>query len=114
MRENAVIPVAPFGLRSSVDVQASRGGDGRGIHQVGLLLQAFVQNAFDGGVADQFGLGFRNVAAVAQGNMLQRAFAGLRQERAQAFRQHDVGVQLEVFLVRNRGNVHRVLDDAVL
>ena len=90
-----------FGLARFVDAQPARGSDGRRVHQVRLLRQCLVQDRFDGGVADKLRLPFRNVSAVAQQNLFQRALTSLRQERAQALRQHDVRLQLEIFIVRH-------------
>jgi hypothetical protein len=79
-----------------VNAQATRRSNSGRIYEIRLFLQSLIQNAFNGAITDQLRLPFRNMTAVAKRNLLQSAFADLRQERTQPLRQHDVGLQLDV------------------
>ena len=54
------------------------------------------------------------MAAVAEYDFFNRAFAGLRQKRSQSFSQNDVGLQFKIFVVRDRRYIDGVLNDTML
>jgi hypothetical protein len=56
-----------------VDAKSAKIGQGRRIHQIGFFFERLVEDALDGGVANEFGLPLRNMAAVSQGNFFDRA-----------------------------------------
>ncbi len=68
--ENAVIVAGSFRLAFFSDAQPAGRSDSRRIHQIGFFLQALIQNAFDGGVADQFGFRLGNVSRIAHARFL--------------------------------------------
>ena len=96
-----------------VDAKPAKIGQGRRIHQVGFFLQRLVEDALDRRVTNQLRLPLGDMATVAQRNFFHRSFGNLRQKRSHTFRQHDVGLHLGVLFRRNRGNVHRILNDAM-
>src|SRR5206468_3363978 len=94
--------------------QAPRRSNRSRVHEVGFLLQSFIQNPHHRPIPDQLSFPFANVPAVAQRNFLQRSVAHLCEKRPQPFGQHHVRLELEVFIVRNRGNVDRILKHGVI
>ena len=97
------------------DADATLLGDRRRVHQVRPLMSMsdLVQRAGYGGVADECGLPLGDLAAVAEAHLFHAAFAGLRQEGAQALAEHDVRQHLLVLFFADRGHVDGVLDHAL-
>ncbi len=95
-----------------VHADAALLGDGGGVDAVHVFRA--LQQAFDGGVADEVGFGFGERAAIDEVNGLDAALAGLREERAETPGEIDEGRELHVLLVAERGKVDGVLHDAEL
>ena len=95
-----------------VDADAALLRDGGGVDAVHIFRA--LQQAFDGGVADEIGFGVGECAAVGEIDGLDAAFAGLREKRAEAAGEVDVGRELDVLLVAERRQVDGILHDAEL
>ena len=54
------------------------------------------------------------MTGVSDGDVLNPATADLCQKRSQPFSQHDVGLHLNVFVVRDRRHIHGILNYAML
>src|SRR5581483_1213897 len=65
-------------LARFVNRETLRLRDGSSVYQIGFFFQSLVQDAFDRGIANQFGLPLGDVPAVAQRNFLESPVAGLR------------------------------------
>lgn len=103
-----------------LDADAALLGDGRGVDAVGgaaLLLAVALsvgEDAGDGGVADEVGFAGGEAAGVGDLDVLQVSRRRVGEEVTQALGHLDVGGDLDVLLVREGGQVDRVLDDAEL
>src|ERR1700743_1993425 len=73
-----------------------------------------VEDAGDGGVADEVSFAGGDPAGVGDLNVFEVAGGGGREEVTEALGHFDVGGDLDVFLVRERGEVDGILDDAEL
>ncbi len=111
--EHAVIVSRCFRFALFADPEAARRRNGCSVHQVSLLFETLIQDPFNRGIADEFRFRFGNVSRVAQRNFFQGAFAHLRQEGAQPFREHNIGLQTEILLMRNRRHVYGILNHTV-
>ena len=101
-----------------LDADAALGCDGGGVDAVGGRGAAFavgaVEDAGDGGVADEVGFAGGDAAGVGDLDVFEVAGGGVGEEVAEALGHLDVGGDLDVLLVRERGEVDGVLDDAEL
>lgn len=97
------------------DTNAAGGGHRAGVDDVDHLLRAALQHAGDGGIAQQRRLPLPRRALVTDANLLQVGvgFQHLRQQRRHAPRQVEVGIQLLIFDLGERGYVDGVLHHAV-
>ncbi len=79
-----------------------------------LLAVCCREDAGDGSVADEVGLAGGDAAGVGDLNVFEIARRGVGEEVAEALGHLDVGRDLDVLLVRERGEIDGVLDDAEL
>ena len=100
-----------------LDADAALGRDGGGVDAVGgagALAVGAVEDAGDGGVADEVGFAGGDAAGVSDLDVFEVAGGGVGEEVAEALGHLDVGGDLDVLLVRERGEVDGVLDYAEL
>ena len=99
-----------------LDADAAFGCNGGGVDAVGgaALAVGAGEDAGDGGVADEVGFAGGDAAGVGDLDVFEVAGGGVGEEVTEALGHLDIGSDLDVLLVRERGEVDGVLDDAEL
>src|SRR6266478_7808261 len=105
----AVLASARFFL----DGQASRRGHGRGVYDVHLFIQHGVEDAGQHGTAEQVRSDFSNFSRVANADARGARLRRLRNQRAEALGQLEIGPHAPILIGGKRGQVHRVSNDAI-
>src|SRR5438105_3256604 len=99
-----------------LDANAAFVGDCGGVDAIGrgALAVGAIENASNGGIADEIGFSRSEAASVGDLDVFQIAGRGVGEEVAEALGHFDVGRDLDVLLVGEGGEIDGVLHDAEL